>query len=389
MGSAVLSTPVAKDGVLYVMSRNQLFALKNGARWTPPAAKPEAAPARDPGAHARRSRPTVTRTGTGAQPLTSRRSGDRALRPNQADLSARVAAARAASRRARARDRRLALPPGDRLPVLARPRRSGSPSTRASGSTASTTCASLGHFEDDWLRGGPVRRWVPKAYADAPIYVFETGGSTGVPKSRLNVDDFRIDYSLYSETLSDDTFPRGADWLMLGPTGPRRLRLSIEHLAQVRGGIAFRVDLDPRWVIKLIRDGQMQELQAYKDARHRPGADDPARARIDPLHVHDAEAARGAVREDRPRPLRHHRHLLRRHRADAAVPPLRARGAGARHRLRPHLRQHAHGPRLPKPFDPADEATRSSTTRRSRAPSSRSSTPTTPTARWATARPGA
>src|SRR5690348_17168014 len=31
-------------------------------------------------------------------------------------------------------------------------------------------------FEDEWLRGGPVRRWVPKAYADRPTYVFETGG---------------------------------------------------------------------------------------------------------------------------------------------------------------------------------------------------------------------
>ena len=39
----------------------------------------------------------------------------------------------------------------------------------------------FGPFEDEWLRGGPVRRWVPKAYADKPIYVFETGGSTGVP----------------------------------------------------------------------------------------------------------------------------------------------------------------------------------------------------------------
>ena len=39
--------------------------------------------------------------------------------------------------------------------------------------------ALLGHFEDEWLRGGPVRQWVPKAYADEPIYVFETGGSTG------------------------------------------------------------------------------------------------------------------------------------------------------------------------------------------------------------------
>ncbi len=48
MGAAVLSTPVAKDGVLYVMSRNKLFALKNGARWTPPAKKPEKSPASPP-----------------------------------------------------------------------------------------------------------------------------------------------------------------------------------------------------------------------------------------------------------------------------------------------------------------------------------------------------
>src|SRR5262249_21639574 len=48
----------------------------------------------------------------------------------------------------------------------------------------------FGFFQDEWLRGGPVRRWVPKAYANRPIYTFETGGSTGVPKSRINIDDF-------------------------------------------------------------------------------------------------------------------------------------------------------------------------------------------------------
>ena len=56
-------------------------------------------------------------------------------------------------------------------------------------------------FEDEWLRGGPVRRWVPKAYSDRPIFVFETGGTTGIPKSRISIDDFRIDYELFSETL--------------------------------------------------------------------------------------------------------------------------------------------------------------------------------------------
>ncbi len=122
----------------------------------------------------------------------------------------------------------------------------------------------LGHFQDEWLRGGPVRRWVPKAYADEPIYVFETGGSTGIPKSRISVRDFQIDYEIYSETLSDSSFPHGSDWLMLGPTGPRRLRLAVEHLAQHRGGICFLVDLDPRWVNKLIKYGKHQELDTYK-----------------------------------------------------------------------------------------------------------------------------
>ncbi len=125
--------------------------------------------------------------------------------------------------------------------------------------------ARFGHFQDEWLRGGPVRRWVPRGLADRPVSVFETGGTTGVPKSRINIDDFRIDYELFGETLPGDKFPRGANWLMLGPSGPRRLRLSIEHLAQHRGGICFMVDLDPRWVIKLIQKGWTEHLQAYKD----------------------------------------------------------------------------------------------------------------------------
>ena len=52
---------------------------------------------------------------------------------------------------------------------------------------------------------------------------------------------------------------------MLGPSGPRRLRLAVEHLAQHRGGICFCVDLDPRWVIKLIKKGWHEHLKAYQD----------------------------------------------------------------------------------------------------------------------------
>ena len=124
--------------------------------------------------------------------------------------------------------------------------------------------ARFGFFEDEWLRGGPVGRWVPRAYAGKPVYVFETGGSTGVPKSRISIEDFRADYEAFSATLPDESFPKGADWLMIGPSGPRRLRLAVEHLAQHRGGICFMVDLDPRWVIKLVKRGDVAMAERYK-----------------------------------------------------------------------------------------------------------------------------
>lgn len=120
-------------------------------------------------------------------------------------------------------------------------------------------------FQDEWLRGGPIQRWIPKGLAGKPVYVFETGGTTGIPKSRMQIDDWKIDYETFSHTLPDEFFPKGSNWLMLGPSGPRRLRLAVEHLAQYRGGICFCVDLDPRWVVKLIKRGNMKEMEAYRD----------------------------------------------------------------------------------------------------------------------------
>ena len=49
--------------------------------------------------------------------------------------------------------------------------------------------AQLGLFEDEWLRGGPVQRWVPRGLAGKPVFVFETGGTTGIPKTRIKMND--------------------------------------------------------------------------------------------------------------------------------------------------------------------------------------------------------
>ncbi|MDQ3814933.1 MAG: hypothetical protein M3347_13395 [Armatimonadota bacterium] len=121
------------------------------------------------------------------------------------------------------------------------------------------------HFQDEWLRDQPNEVWVPQAYVGRPFCVFETGGTTGMPKQRISWDDHNIDYEEFSNTLDDAAFPRNSHWLMLGPTGPRRLRLAIEHLANYRGGSCYHVDLDPRWVKKLIEEKEFDLANRYKD----------------------------------------------------------------------------------------------------------------------------
>jgi phenylacetate-coenzyme A ligase PaaK-like adenylate-forming protein len=120
------------------------------------------------------------------------------------------------------------------------------------------------HFQDEWLRDLPNEVWIPKAYEKRPFYIFETGGTTGMPKQRIGWEDHLRDYEEFSEGLDEQFFPKGANWLMLGPTGPRRLRLTIEHLAHVRGGSCYHVDLDPRWVKRLIADKDFETAKKYK-----------------------------------------------------------------------------------------------------------------------------
>lgn len=121
------------------------------------------------------------------------------------------------------------------------------------------------HFEDIWLRDEPNERWVPKPFIGKPFYIFETGGTTGMPKQRIGWEDHLRDYEEFSDRLDDEYFPKNSNWLMAGPTGPRRLRLAIEHLAHERGGSCYFVDLDPRWVKHLISSGQYDQARAYSD----------------------------------------------------------------------------------------------------------------------------
>ena len=126
-------------------------------------------------------------------------------------------------------------------------------------------CQKFPNFQDEWLRDLQPDVWVPQAFKGQPFNVFETGGTTGMPKQRIGWTDYKVDYSEFSEKISDDHFPRDHYWLMMGPTGPRRLRLAIEHLANVRGCSCYFIDLDPRFVKKLIADKKFDVARSYMD----------------------------------------------------------------------------------------------------------------------------
>ena len=119
------------------------------------------------------------------------------------------------------------------------------------------------HFQDEYLRDLQPESWVPAAFKGQPFNIFETGGTTGMPKQRIGWNDYRVDYSEFSDKINDAHFPRGGAWLMMGPTGPRRLRLAIEHLANVRGSSCYFIDLDPRWVKKVLAAKKYQEAKDY------------------------------------------------------------------------------------------------------------------------------
>ena len=185
----------------------------------------------------------------------------------------------------------MALQSGDRHAVLARVGGEGGLGSANARSRSFADLVKFGHFEDEWLRGGPVRRWVPQARSPIePVFVFETGGTTGIPKTRINIDDFRTDYELFSRTLPDEHFPRGANWLMLGPSGPRRLRLAVEHLAQYprrhlllrrsRSALGHQAD----------QEGLDRAPEGLPGARHRSGGHDPVGRPRHQLHVHDARS---------------------------------------------------------------------------------------------------
>ncbi|MEV6558956.1 AMP-binding protein [Nocardia sp. NPDC051756] len=117
----------------------------------------------------------------------------------------------------------------------------------------------------DELRDIAVRDLIPRGY-EGPVRVYESGGTTGQPKRVVFTADWERTAAEWLGARFDAIgVPRDADWLSAIPSGPHGVGATIAGLCHERGGLNFTIDLDPRWVKRLIADGRGGEADAYTD----------------------------------------------------------------------------------------------------------------------------
>jgi hypothetical protein len=125
---------------------------------------------------------------------------------------------------------------------------------------------------DDW-RAVPVTDLIPRG-CPGPFDVWESGGTTGPPRRIVDSRARAAARGRLGEALDRFGFPPAAPshdglvptkghWLHVGPTGPHLVGTNVGHLARMRGALRHTVDLDPRWVKRLYREGRADEARRY------------------------------------------------------------------------------------------------------------------------------
>ncbi|MCM6774584.1 AMP-binding protein [Nocardia sp. CDC159] len=119
----------------------------------------------------------------------------------------------------------------------------------------------------DELRDIPVRKLIPRGFGDNHgARVYESGGTTGQPKRVVSTADWERRAVEWLDGRFDALgVPRNIDWLNAIPSGPHGIGATMAALAAARGGLTLTIDLDPRWVKRLIASGRTDVADDYTD----------------------------------------------------------------------------------------------------------------------------
>ncbi|MEV7598209.1 phenazine biosynthesis protein [Kitasatospora sp. NPDC089797] len=134
--------------------------------------------------------------------------------------------------------------------------------------TEVTGAADLRRFPDvsDELRTVPAAALIPRGAApDQAFRVYESGGTTGLPK-RVVDGGYRSRMVAWAvDRLRANGVPQQGNWLHLGPAGPHVIAFDVAGYAARSGSLCYTVDLDPRWVKRLLSAGRRREVSDYLD----------------------------------------------------------------------------------------------------------------------------
>lgn len=133
-----------------------------------------------------------------------------------------------------------------------------------------TTFADLRLFPNllSELRTQPVADLIPRGYGTPPPVpqIFESGGTTGAPKRTVQLPDWCAQVVQWqTEDFADGGFRRGQDFLCMMPSGPHGVGFFSRMVSERLGSTFHAIDLDPRWVKKLVARGASAEIDSYVD----------------------------------------------------------------------------------------------------------------------------
>lgn len=111
----------------------------------------------------------------------------------------------------------------------------------------------LGPMDAAVLRSRPLEDFIPRCVLKRrdEMVLAETGGTTGAPCRRVYLpEDFEAAFlAPWERAAAARGFPRGVNWLWLGPSGPHVIGQAARAMARRLGCLEpFAVDCDPRWI---------------------------------------------------------------------------------------------------------------------------------------------
>lgn len=116
----------------------------------------------------------------------------------------------------------------------------------------------------DELRDVPVEDLVPAGYgASPPLTIWESGGTTGAPKRVVAPLDWVQQLGMWLVEELDEPAIHGGGLLFVGPSGPHMFGQIQRYIANCMDTRLFYIDLDPRWVKKLVARGAFDEMSSY------------------------------------------------------------------------------------------------------------------------------